>query len=148
MLALNSNISTHHNYMDTLLVDVDGKDPSQVLEPFKRDIPTRLDSDVASRVQYAYSQWHLEAWYFADAQNLREFFEGQAPGHVDTSQPDDIQNPKLHLKNLLGDRFYTAQVSEEIAKMLNSRTIAQRSPSFRGFLEAVKNGAPREPRGW
>ena len=131
-----------------ILVDVDGKDPSQVLDPFKEELPERLANDISSRVQYAYAQWHLEAWYFADAANLRRYLGGRNLGSVDTSQPDDIQNPKLHLKKLLGDGFYTAQVSEEIAKMLNSQTIAQRSLSFRNFLEAVKNGAPREPTDW
>ena len=124
-----------------VLVDVDGKDPSQVVAPFKEEFPKRLSNDVLSRVQYAYAQWHLEAWYFADARNLRRYLGGRALGNVDTSQPDWIQNPKHHLKNLLGsDLTYTAQVSEEIASNLDARTIAQRSPSFNGFLEAVKNG--------
>ena len=126
-----------------ILVDVDGKDPSQVLDPFEDELPKRLAEDVLSRVQYAYAQRHLEAWYFADPKNLRAYFEGKALGRVDTSQPDDIQNPKLHLKNLLGDRTYTARVSEEIAKALDAQAIAQRSPSFHGFVQAVKNGAPR-----
>ena len=64
-----------------------------------------------------------------------------ALGNVDTSKPDEIQNPKLHLKNVLGDRVYTARVSEEIARKLDAATIAQRSPSFEGFLEAVTNGS-------
>lgn len=59
---------------------------------------------------------------------------------VDTSKPDDIENPKNHLKNVLDERVYTARVSEEIAMSLDPTTIAGRSPSFRGFLEAVKNG--------
>ena len=126
-----------------ILVDVDGKDPSQVLEPFKRDLPTRLNSDVVSRVQYAYAQWHLEAWYFADATNLRRYLGGRNLGSVDTSQPDNIQNPKLHLKNLLSDVTYTSRVSEEIANVLDAETIAQRSRSFQCFLEAVKNGTSR-----
>ena len=124
-----------------VLVDVDGKEPSQALTPFKEELPKRLTNDVLSRVQYAYAQWHLEAWYFADARNLRSYFGGRALGHVDTSQADQIQNPKLHLKNLLGsDQTYTARVSEEIASILDAETVAQRSPSFHGFLEAVKNG--------
>lgn len=126
-----------------ILVDVDGKDPSQVLDPFKEELPERLANDISSRVQYAYAQWHLEAWYFADERNLRSYIGGRALGHVDASRPDEIQNPKLHLKNLLGsDQTYTARVSEEIASMLNPQTIAGRSPSFNRFLEAVKNGVP------
>ena len=125
-----------------VLVDLDGKEPEQVLGPFRQDLPGRLGGAPAVNIQYAYAQWHLEAWYFGDDQHLREYFGHQALGHVDTSQPDDIENPKHHLKNLLGQRIYTALVSEEIASNLDARVIAQRSPSFRGFLEAVRNGLP------
>jgi hypothetical protein len=122
-----------------VLVDADGSDPDEVLAPFKENLPGRLGGEIGATVLYAYAQWHLESWYFADAANLRSYL-GQAPGDVDTSKPDEIQNPKLHLKNILGSRTYTARVSEEIARTLNGRTIAQRSPSFGGFLEAVVNG--------
>jgi hypothetical protein len=64
---------------------------------------------------------------------------------ADPSKPDEIQNPKLHLKHLLGERVYTAVISEEIARNLKAETIAQRSPSFRGFLEAVRNGKAPVP---
>ena len=127
-----------------ILVDVNGQTPDLVLAPFKENLPERLDDQLRSRIHYAYAQRHLEAWYFADASNLRTYFGGQALGNVDTSHPDDIPNPKLHLenllKNLLDGRVYTARISEDIAKQLNPQTIAERSPSFRGFLEAVKNG--------
>ena len=122
-----------------ILVDADGADPDEVLAPFKENLPGRLGGEIRATVLYAYAQWHLEAWYFADVANLRSY-QGQAPGDVDTSKPDEIQNPKLHLKNILGSRTYTARVSEEIARTLNGRVIAQRSPSFGGFLEAVVNG--------
>ena len=125
-----------------ILVDLDGKEPSEVLHPMRQGLRSRLGGQFKPSIQYAYAQWHLEAWYFADAQNLRAYFEGKALGHVDTSQPDDIQNPKLHLKNLLGDVTYTSRTAEEIATVLDAQTIAQHSPSFHGFLEAVKNGAP------
>ena len=123
-----------------ILVDTDGKEPDEVLASFKEELPNRLGSQFGPSVQYAYAQWHLEAWYFADATKLRDYLGGRALGSVDTSQPDKIQNPKLHLKNLLRDSFYTARTSEEIAKTLNAETVSGRSPSFRGFLDAVKNG--------
>ena len=123
-----------------VLIDTDGKAPDDVLAPFREGLPERLGDDIGAEVLYAYSQWHLEAWYFGDAANLRRFVSG-AVGSVDTSKPDEIQNPKLHLKNVLGDRVYTARVSEEIAGTLDAATIAQRSPSFAGFLEAVTNGS-------
>ena len=123
-----------------ILVDTDGKAPEDVVAPFRDSLPARLGNEIGAEVLYAYAQWHLEAWYFGDVMKLRAFLGG-AVGTVDASKPDEIQNPKLHLKNLLGDRVYTARVSEEIAERMNAATIAQRSPSFQGFLEAVTNGS-------
>ena len=120
-----------------VLLDVDGKPPERVLEPF-RALPERLGGKIRAAVRCAYAQWHLEAWYFADAANLRGYL-GRAPG-VDTFKPDGIPNPKHHLKQLLGDRVYTARVSEEIASQLDAQAIAERSPSFKGFLDAMMNG--------
>ena len=125
-----------------LLIDVDGKDPEDSLSPFKKGLPERLPPEVRPKLQYAYAQWHLEAWYFADSQNLRTYLRDKALGSVDASKPDEIQNPKQHLKNLLERSTYTALISEEIARTLDARTIAQRSPSFNGFLSAVRNGSP------
>ena len=121
-----------------ILVDVDGNEPDEVLRPF-RELAGRVGPKVTAALQFAYAQWHLEAWYFADVSGLRAYLR-RDPGSVDTSHPDHITNPKHHLQNLLGNRAYTPVVSEEIARQLNAQTIAQRSPSFRGFLEAVKNG--------
>ena len=125
-----------------VLVDTDGKAPGDVLAPFRKDLPGRLGDDIVigTDVLYAVAQWHLEAWYFGDVMKLRGFL-GRDVGSVDASKPDEIQNPKLHLKNLLGDQVYTARLSEEIARTLDAATIAQRSPSFQGFLEAVTNGS-------
>lgn len=120
-----------------VLVDTDGKSPEETLAPFQ-DLPGRL-RDLGAAILFAYAQWHLEAWYFADAANLRSYVGG-ALGSVDESRPGEIENPKLHLKNLLDNRVYTALVSEEVAIRLDPPTIAQRSPSFRGFVDAVMNG--------
>ena len=120
-----------------VLLDVDGKPPEKVLGPFSA-LPERLGGKIEVAIRCAYAQWHLEAWYFADAANLRDYL-GRAPG-VDTSKPDEMPNPKHHLKKLLGDRIYTARVSEEIARQLDASIIAGRSPSFKDFLDAVMNG--------
>ena len=120
-----------------VLLDVDGKLPDKVLDPF-RALPERLSDKIGAAVRCAYAQWHLEAWYFADAASLRGYL-GQALGNVDTSKPDEIHNPKLHLKHLLGG-VYPARVSEEIAGRLDASVIAERSSSFKGFLDAVMNG--------
>jgi hypothetical protein len=122
-----------------ILVDTDGKPPNQVLDVFREQLAERLDPKITATLKFATAQWHLEAWYFGDEKSLRGYL-GRDPGNVDTSKPDEIQNPKLHLKNLLGDRIYTAVISEEIARSLNAQTIATRSPSFNAFLEAVRNG--------
>lgn len=121
-----------------LVVDLDGSDPGDVLDPIQRLLPERVD-EIQADVQYAYAQEHLEAWYFADAENLRAYL-GRAPGDVDTSTPDEIRNPKLHLKHVLGNRIYTARVSEEIARVVDATTIAGRSPSFKNFVDAIMNG--------
>ena len=122
-----------------LIIDLDGTDPEALLEPIRSRL-SKLRHDISADILCAYAQQHLEAWYFADAQNLREYL-GRALGQVDTSRPDEIQNPKRHLKHLFGERLYTARVSEEIAKTLNTDTIAGRSPSFKKFVDAVTNGS-------
>lgn len=122
-----------------ILVDVDGKDPVEVMRPFVEQLPSRIGAKVTASIMVAYAQWHLEAWYFADVEGLRRYL-GRDAGSVDTSEPDGIQNPKLHLKHLLTGRAYTAVISEEIVRQLSPQTISQRSGSFRGFLEAVRNG--------
>lgn len=121
-----------------VVLDVDRGDPTAVLEPMRRELPERV-RDVGAKVLYAYAQAHLEAWYFADADNLRNYL-GRALGQVDTAKPDEIENPKLQLRHLLGERVYTARVSAEIAGMLDATTIVRRSPSFRTFVDVVMNG--------
>ena len=122
-----------------VLLDLDGKDPGQVIGPLREELQQRLHDPIRSITKYAHAQRHLEAWYFGDAAALRGYLE-RALGNVDTSRPDQIENPKLHLKHLLG-RVYTARDSEEIAKVVDPRTIAARSDSFAGFMKAVMNGA-------
>ncbi len=123
-----------------VLVDTNGKTPENVVGPFSETLPGRLGGDIKAAVLFAYAQQHLEAWFFADSVNLRRWLNGRDLGSVDASRPDEIQNPKQHLKNLLGSRVYTARVAEEIAGALDAHVVAQRSPSFKGFAEAVLNG--------
>ena len=125
-----------------VVVDVDRADPARALGAMRTRLPARV-REIEADVRYAYAQAHLEAWYFADVENLRSCI-GRAPGHVDTSMPDEIDNPKLQLQHLLG-RVYTARVSAEIAGALDAATIEQRSPSFRAFVAAVLNGAADAP---
>ena len=121
-----------------LLLDLDGAGSDEVFRPFRERLPARL-SDIGAPLKYAYAKPHLESWYFADGSNLRAYL-GRALGSVDVSKPDEIESPKLHLRNIL-DRRYTSMISEQIARSLDAVTIAKRSPSFRGFLDAVSNGA-------
>jgi hypothetical protein len=120
-------------------VGTDGRPADEVLRPFREQLPGRIGTKINAQLQFACAQWHLEAWYFADESGLRAYLTRDL-GSVDPSKPDELVHPKLHLKNLLGDRVYTALVSEEIAKRLNSQTIGQRSPSFQGFIQAIRNG--------
>ena len=122
-----------------VLVDTDGKTSEDALRPLQEGLQRANVEQHIPSLLYAYAQWHLEAWYFADARNLRDYL-GRDVGSVDPNQPDSIENPKHHLQQLLGARTYTSAVSAEIAQSLNARAIAQRSPSFAGFLSAVRNG--------
>lgn len=122
-----------------VLIDTDGKTTEDVLRPLQEGLQRANVERHVPSLLYAYAQWHLEAWYFADAGNLRVYL-GRDVGNVNPNQPDRIENPKHHLMQLLGTKTYTSTVSEEIAKTLDAQTIAQRSPSFAGFLAAVRNG--------
>ena len=128
-----------------VVVDTDQAEPDNVVGPIREGLQDRL-SGIDADVLYAYAQQHLEAWYFADSRSLRNIL-GRALGQIDASKPDEIENPKLHLKHMLNDRIYTARVSEDIARRLNAETIAERSPSFKGFLQAYTNGSSSEDRG-
>jgi len=127
-----------------VLVDADAnaQDPEVAAKPFEEAVDHLADIPAPRLVAVAVR--HLEAWFFGHAEKLREFLN-RDPGNVDTSRPDEIDNPKLHLTNLLRsrDRVYTARVAEQIAGLLDPHTIAGRSPSFAGFVSKVKNGAPR-----
>ena len=122
-----------------VLLDTDRSAPDEVLAAIRDDLLARI-SGISASIQFAYAQRHLEAWYFADASGLRQYLHRDL-GNVDPSQPDKLLNPKLHLKQLLGCRPYTSLVSGEIASKLNPATITERSPSFCGFVAAVRNGA-------
>ncbi len=132
-----------HNPPDkfVLLLDVDQAEPDEIMRPLRQELPKRVGA-LGSRVLYAYAQQHLESWFFADSANLRDYL-GRSLGKVDASNPDSIHNPKQHLRNLLKGRVYTARISEAIAKGLDPRRIAERSPSFRGLVRAVNNGVGR-----
>ena len=121
-----------------VLVDVDHDDPASVLRPFETNLPSRLDN-VSADVLYACAHRHLEAWYFADSHGLGTYL-ARSLGSVDLARPDEIENPKLHLKHLLGSRVYTARVSEAIARVLDADRVARQSPSFATFIKAVVNG--------
>ena len=122
-----------------VLVDTDGQTAMAALRPLQEGLQRANVEQHVPSLLYAYAQWHLEAWFFADARNLRNYL-GRDVGNVDPNQPDRIENPKHHLTQLLGAKTYTAAVSEAIAKTLDPDTISQRSPSFAGFLAAVRNG--------
>ena len=121
-----------------VLLDADGKNPDTVLELLRLNLVKRLEAEITAPILFAYAQWHLEAWFFGDSQNLRDYLDRDL-GSVDASNPDAIDNPKLHLKHLLGGN-YTRRTSEAIARVLDPQTIIGRSPSFRGFIDAVRNG--------
>jgi hypothetical protein len=121
-----------------VLLDTDGKPIDDVIGPLEEPVRRRVE-DLPTTLKFAVAQRHLEAWFFGDEQGLRTYL-GRALGHVDPSAPDELEAPKLHLRNLLRDGLYTARIAEEIASRLNPEAIYGRSPSFAGFVNAVRNG--------
>ena len=122
-----------------ILVDTDGKTEDLVQGPFREQLAARIGANINPQLQYAWRTVASRGPGFSPIAQDSEDTSSET-GHVDSSKPDEIRNPKLHLEHLLGVRAYTAVISEEIAKRLNAETIGQRSPSFQGFLEAVRNG--------
>lgn len=121
-----------------ILIDADGKPGEDLLRPFRDNLRGRLAA-IPAALQFAFAQWHLEAWFFGDVSNLRKNL-GRDLGSIDASKPDEVNNPKHHLKQLLGESVYTAVISEKIARTTNPVIVEGRSPSFRAFVEAVRNG--------
>ena len=124
-----------------VLLDTDTKHPQQIIPPVQTQV--LKDRRIKKIVQFvtilfAYAQQHLEAWFFADDENLRNYL-GRPLGRIPISNPDQINNPKLHLIHLL-QRPYTSFVAEKIAQRLDPATIARRSPSFAGFCSQLQNG--------
>jgi hypothetical protein len=119
-----------------VLIDADGRQSLDQVQRFEETCCHLGEIKVPCLIVVA--QWHLEAWFFAHAEALREFL-GRDTGNIDTSTPDSIINPKLHLKHILAEP-YTAGVAEEIAKRLSPDIIRQRSPSFASFETALRNG--------
>ena len=134
--------STHRPDKFVVLVDTDHKPPGPLLDPLRPLL--KQVSQVTAPILFACAVPHLEAWFFADEQGLRRFL-GRDLGSVDASRPDRIQNPKLHLSQLLG-RPYTSQAAGRMAAALSPAAIRGRSPSFKVFEDAVRNGenAPRQ----
>ncbi|MFZ0886951.1 MAG: DUF4276 family protein [Candidatus Binataceae bacterium] len=121
-----------------VLVDADGKAPDDVRRPAQEACSHLRDIPVPCVV--AAAQWHLEAWFFGDEQGLRRYL-GRNLGSIDSTVPDEIRDPKRHLKHLL-DGIYTAETAASIARVLEPSKIVSRSPSFRAFDEALRNGQP------
>ena len=129
-----------------VLLDTDASQPEKVLEPIRSALPSQLRG-IRANIELAYAQRHLEAWYLADASGLESYLRRDV-GNISRTDPDALENPKLHLKHLLrtlGGRLYTALVSEEIAARLDVAAIAQGSASFRSFIAALKNGTATAP---
>jgi hypothetical protein len=124
-----------------ILVDADEKPKEDVVKPWQEACAHLQDIPVACIVTVA--KWHLEAWFFGDEQGLRGYL-GRALGSVDPFYPDEIHDPKRHLKSLLGGS-YSQHTAEEIAKAVQPSIIRTRSPSFSAFEQALCNGNRSDP---
>lgn len=123
-----------------VLVDADSAEPDQVIAQMETALMPRI-VNVTERgltVLITAAKWHLEAWFFADAQGLREYL-GRDLGSVDISDPESMCRPKHHLQRLL-NRPYTSSVAREIARSLKAAMIRGKSGTFRLFELAFENG--------
>jgi Domain of unknown function (DUF4276) len=127
-----------------VLVDSDARDPADAAKPFEDAIAAL--SDVRASRLVAVAIRHLEAWFFGHSEKLRDFL-GRDLGSIDSSRPDEIDNPKLHLTHLLDSRsrVYTAPVAAQIAALLDPLIIEGRSPSFASFIAKLQNGSDAHP---
>jgi hypothetical protein len=125
-----------------VLVDADAnaQTPELAAKPFEKAVASLADIPAPRLVAVAVR--HLEAWFFGHGEELRTFLNRDL-GSIDTSRPDEIDNPKQHLIHLLQSRgrLYTARVAEQIALLLDASTIEGRSPSFADFVKKLRNGA-------
>lgn len=129
-----------------VLLDADSSAPIVTADEFRADLLPGLQGlvDLGLSILVTCAKWHLEAWFFAHGEALRQYL-GRDLGAVQWTLPDDIVNPKLHLKHLLASidgRVYTSQVAGEIARSLDPSVVLDRSPSFRRFDGASRNGQP------
>ncbi|MGH9505686.1 MAG: DUF4276 family protein [Terriglobales bacterium] len=122
-----------------VLLDADAHDPEVVAGPVReacggmQDIPVPICVTAAQR--------HLEAWFFADPVGLRRHLSNRALGNI-RDAPDQMENPKQHLRNLLAPDFYTSLRAGAIAADLDPAAIEDRSPSFKRLAAAMRNGLP------
>lgn len=126
-----------------VLVDADGHDALDAARPFE-EMAAHL-ADIAAPKLVAVAVRHLEAWFFGHSEMLREFLQRDLGG-IDSSRPDEIDNPKLHLTHLLKSRsrVYTAVIAEQIATRLDPVVIAGRSGSFDRFIRKLEDGSTQE----
>ena len=120
-----------------ILVDADGR-PKEAAIASAREACRHLH-DIPVPCLVTAAKWHLEAWFFADEQKLREFL-GRDLGNISPQFPDEILNPKLHLKNLLSGRRYTREIADRIASVVRPSVMQTHSQSFFDFVQAVRNG--------
>lgn len=125
-----------------VLVDADGKSPEAVLGGFRAKFQNW--PPWPRPVLLVHAQWHLEAWFFADATGLRNFLKDQELGHL-PANPDEIPRPKLRLQQLLSPMLYTSLTAQAIAATIQPQNAEDRSPSFAQFRAAMRNGKPVSP---
>jgi len=118
-----------------VLIDADAADPSDKEAEFNPMVIQLASIPVPVIVTAA--KWHLEAWFFGDADGLRGYL-GRSLGRIGTG-PDGIERPKYRLRDLLGG-VYTSTVAEEIGATLSATAIRGASPSFAKFERSVLNG--------
>ena len=122
--------------------DADMREPQVLLREMESKIAHRTYEFFP--VRFIVIVRELEAWLLADSEAIATVTRGYSGRVVPVVNEfiEDIADPKARLQRMLSDAkvAYTREVARKIAAAANVEYIAYRCPSFRGFVQAVRNG--------
>jgi hypothetical protein len=122
--------------------DADRREPHALRREMEAKIAHRIYA--FSPVRFIVIVRELEAWLLADSEAIATVTRGYSGRGVPVVNEsiEDIADPKARLQRMLSDAkvAYTKEVARKIAAAANVEYIAYRCPSFRSFVQAVRNG--------
>jgi len=114
--------------------DADAKDPNEVLQRMAAKIVGRT---YPFPVKFVAIVRELETWLLADREALSAVTGRMVP---EIDEPlEGILDPKARLQRMLSGIPYTQEIARKIAVAANLERIEYRCPSFRSFLQLVRD---------